>query len=308
MGKIDEAKSILDAVNSPINRELACYVLLALADIKETDNWSDAKNNTHITRKLMDFMKEQYNIIYKPNTRETVRKDVLHCFLQNSIVEVNRDDPKRATNSPKYCYSLTHEILDLIHHYGKDSWDEEVKKYNENVDSLIKKYTKERDIQKIPVTINGEKLKFGPGAHNKLQKDIIEEFAPRFAQGGEVLYVGDTENKDLVRNDNKLKDLGISITQHDKLPDVVIYCKDKDWLYYIESVTSVGPISNKRMIELKEMSKNCNSGIVYVTAFPDRVTLRKFIADLAWETEVWISEDPDHMMHLNGDRFMGPHN
>ena len=239
----------------------------------------------------MDFMKSEYRVDYKPNTRETVRKDVLHYFLQSSIIEPNRDNPARATNSPKFCYSLTEEFLTLIKYYGKDSWEKRVKKYNKNVKSLVKKYKKERDMQKIPVVINGEKLKFGPGAHNQLQKAIIEEFAPRFAQGGEVLYVGDTENKDLVRNDKKLKKLGISITKHDKLPDVVIYCKDKDWLYYIESVTAVGPISDKRMIELKEMSKKCSCGIVYVTAFSDRETLRKFVADLAWETEVWISKD-----------------
>ncbi|MFS2517149.1 MULTISPECIES: BsuBI/PstI family type II restriction endonuclease [Parabacteroides] len=30
------------------------------------------------------------------------------------------------------------------------------------------------------------------------------------------------------------------------------------------------------------------------------------MADIAWETEVWIAENPGHMIHFNGDRFIGP--
>ena len=120
------------------------------------------------------------------------------------------------------------------------------------------------------------------------------------------MYVGDTIEKDLVKNVDKLEKLGFEITLHDKMPDVVLYREDKDWIYFVESVKSVGPMDPKRILEIEEMTKDVKAGKVYVTAFLDFKTYKRFSEDLAWETEVWIAEMPDHMIHLNGDRFMGP--
>lgn len=158
----------------------------------------------------------------------------------------------------------------------------------------------------MPVKINGSDFVFSPGKHNQLQKAIIEDFAPRFAPNSECLYVGDTIEKDLVKNFTKLEELGFEITLHDKMPDVVLYKEDKDWIYFIESVTSVGPMDPKRIIEITEMTKGVKAGKIFVTAFLDFETYKKFSQDLAWETEVWIADMPDHMIHLNGDKFMGP--
>lgn len=158
----------------------------------------------------------------------------------------------------------------------------------------------------MPVNIDGKALKFSPGKHNVLQKAIIEQFAPRFAPGCKCLYVGDTIKKDLIKDVENLKRLGFEITLHDKMPDVVLYCADKDWLYFIEAVTSVGPMSPQRIIEIQDMTKNVKSGKIFITAFPDKATYKKFSTDLAWETEVWISAYPDHMIHLNGSKFLGP--
>ena len=139
-----------------------------------------------------------------------------------------------------------------------------------------------------------------------MQKAIIEDFAPRFAPNSECLYVGDTIKKDLVKNVGKLTELGFEITLHDKMPDVVLYSEDRDWIYFIESVTSVGPMDPKRIEEISEMTKNVKSGKIFVTAFLDFSTYKKFAESLSWETEVWIASMPDHMIHLNGDKFLGP--
>ena len=159
---------------------------------------------------------------------------------------------------------------------------------------------------KMHVKINGIDFTFSAGKHNELQKAIIEEFAPRFAPNSECLYVGDTIEKDLVKNVEKLAELEFEITLHDKMPDVVLYCEDKNWVYFIEAVTSVGPMEPKRIKEIEEMTANVKCGKIYVTAFPDFKTFKKFSESLAWETEVWISDMPEHMIHLNGDKFMGP--
>lgn len=161
-------------------------------------------------------------------------------------------------------------------------------------------------MKKMPVKINGADFTFSTGKHNQLQKAIIEEFAPRFAPNSECLYVGDTIQKDMVKNEEMLSALGFEITLHDKMPDVVLYCADKDWLYFIEAVTSVGPMEPKRIREIAEMTDKVSAGKIYITAFLDFSTYKKFSQSLAWETEVWIAEMPDHMIHLNGDKFLGP--
>lgn len=154
---------------------------------------------------------------------------------------------------------------------------------------------------------DGKSLKFSPGEHNDLQKAIIEEFLPRYGSESEVLYVGDTAKKLLLCDRKKLEKLSFFELTHDELPDVLAYSSKKNWLFLIEAVHSSGPITPVRLEELKRLTKECTAEIVYVTAFLDRATFRKFAPDIAWETEVWIADSPDHLIHFNGDKFLGPY-
>lgn len=129
---------------------------------------------------------------------------------------------------------------------------------------------------------------------------------PRFAQGAKPLYLGDTAKKNLYVDVDGLAKLGIPITDHDKLPDVVLYDSKRKWLFLIEAVTSHGPMSPKRVFELQKMLKACKAGCVYVSAFPDSTEFKKHVKDIAWETEVWLADVPEHLIHFNGDRFFGP--
>ena len=210
------------------------------------------------------------------------------------------------TNSPNYSYRLTDEMLNLIRMYRGKGWKEYLYRFKSQHETLMDLYSNKRSFTKIPVKINGQEFTFSTGDHNLLQKAIIEEFAPRFAPYTECLYVGDTIEKDLVKNQAKLRELGFEITLHDKMPDIVLYSEDRNWLYFIESVTSVGPMDPKRVKEIEDMTKEVKAGKIYVTAFPDFKTYKKFSGYVAWDTEVWIAEMPDHMIHMNGDRFLGP--
>ena len=214
------------------------------------------------------------------------------------------EDNGVATNSPNYRWRITDEFLRVLRNIDNDN--NALLSFKEQHISLIDLYSSKRSIKKMPVKINGSDYTFGPDKHNQLQKAIIEEFAPRFAPNSECLYVGDTTDKDLVKDETKLQKLGFEITVHDKMPDVVLYREDKHWLYFIEAVTSVGPMDGKRLVELKAMTRNVSAGIIYVTAFLDFKTFKSFSDKLAWDTEVWIADMPDHMIHLNGDKFIGP--
>ncbi len=304
MGKVEDARQLLKEIGMPDRQQvdLCCYVLLAMANIKETDLWIFATNEWIRIHDIIQFVSANYGVIYAENSREAIRKQALHHFRTAALIE----DNGTATNSPNYRYRLTAESLEMIRSLGGYKADAMIKRFVTYHEKLIKTYASKKEMTKMPVKINNQEFTFSPGKHNELQKAIIEEFAPRFAPNSECLYVGDTIEKDLVKNVGKLRKLGFEITLHNKMPDVVLYREDKNWIYFIESVTSVGPMEPKRIIEISEMTKNVTAGKIFVTAFQNFTVFKKVVDSLAWETEVWISEMPDHMIHMNGDRFMGP--
>lgn len=302
--KLEDAKNILNNIGMPKKQQndMCCYVLLAMLNVNIETQWNDSTNEWVRIHDMIDFMKKNYGIDYAENSRETIRKQALHHFRNAALIE----DNNQPTNSPNYKYRITSEALDLIRSYNSDNWNHKLAPYIENHDSLTKIYSSKKEVTKMPVKINGIDFSLSTGSHNKLQKYIIEEFAPRFAPNSECLYIGDTIKKDLVNSTEKLIELGFNITVHDKMPDVVLYCEDKNWIYFIEAVTSVGPMSPKRILEIEKMTEKVSSGKIYITAFLDFKTFKKFSDSLAWETEVWIAEEPEHMIHLNGNKFMGP--
>lgn len=311
MSKITEAQEILKALGLPVaqQNEISALTLLALCNIKEDTPWVEAKKQSvGVTKGIMAFMQENYRKEkpYAPNTRESVRRYVLHQFIQAGVVNYNPDDPSLPVNSPKAHYAITDEALKVVQKYGTQCWDSSVKQFATEYEILRDRYAAERDMHRIPLVIEGNEYYLSPGAHNEVQAAVVEEFASRFAPGGKLLYVGDTEDKDLYVNAVGLEALHLPITEHSKLPDIVISDDRRGWLFLVEVVTSHGPVSAKRLVELEDFTKDCPYGIVYVTAFPNAREFKKHIDDIAWETEVWLSDTPNHMIHFNGDRFIGP--
>lgn len=311
MSKITEAQEILKALGLPAaqQNEMSALTLLALCSINEDTPWADAtRTSQRITKEIMAFVNENYkaDAPYAPNTRETFRRQVLHQFIQAGVANYNPDDPTLPVNSPKAHYAITQEALEVAQSYGTKNWDSRTQQFAVEYEILRDRYAAERDMHRIPLVIEGNEYYLSPGAHNEVQAAVVEEFAPRFAPGGKLLYIGDTEDKDLYVNPAGLEALNLPITEHSKLPDIVISDDKREWLFLVEVVTSHGPVSAKRVVELEEFTKDCPYGIVYVTAFPNAKEFKKHVDDIAWETEVWLSDTPDHMIHFNGDRFIGP--
>ena len=145
------------------------------------------------------------------------------------------------------------------------------------------------------------------GGQNVLVELIIREFAERFVPGGKLLYLGDTDEKFAYFDKEGLKALGITLEPHGKIPDVIIHDETRNWLILIEAVTSHGPINPMRHEELKRLFGQANAGLVFVTTFLDRQAMKKELGNISWETEVWVAESPSHMIHFNGERFLGPY-
>ncbi len=304
MPKLDEARDFLASVGMPKAQQadICALSILAMAGVKPDDDWKDASNEWIRIHDIIAFANKYYGTTYAENSRETFRKQAMHRFRTAALIE----DNGMATNSPNYRYRITDETLKVLKAWGSNSAERQMNRFLAYHEKLVDIYASKKKMTMMPVKINGSDFQFSAGKHNELQKAIIEEFAPRFAPNSECLYVGDTTQKDLVKNVDKLKKLGFSITLHDKMPDVVLYREDEDWIYFVESVTSVGPMDPKRIIEITDMTKDVKSGMIFVTAFLDFATYKKFAESLAWETEVWIADMPDHMIHLNGDKFLGP--
>lgn len=232
-----------------------------------------------------------------------------------TIIHRNIDDPSRATNSKNNNYSLNLPIVEIIKQFPLGDWEIKVEAFKKSYPSLHEKYQQVLNKEKIPIILpNGVEIKLSPGKHNQLHALIVHEFCPRFiGMGGKVLYIGDTASsrneggKLMFHDSDYLEKLGLPPLSHEKLPDIIVLDEKNHWLFLIEAVTSHGPVSPKRWIELEKSFQNCSLGKVYISAFLDIAEFRKNAASIAWETEVWIAENPDHMIHFNGDRFLGPH-
>lgn len=304
MNKVEEARKFLQEIGMPKAQQadICCLSLLAMAGITEEMPWSSATNKWTRIHDIIAFSNGNYGTTYAENSRETFRKQAMHHFRTAALIEDNGE----ATNSPNYRYRLTEETLLVIQGLGGEQQEAFIRRFMAYHQNLVELYASKKRMTLMPVKINNQDYTFSAGKHNELQKAIIENFTPRFAPGAECLYVGDTIKKDLVKNVTTLHALGFEITLHDKMPDVVLYREDKDWIYFVEAVTSVGPMDPKRIIEIQGMTRNVTAGKIFVTAFLDFSTYKKFADALAWETEVWIAELPDHMIHLNGTDFLGP--
>lgn len=307
---IDEAIQILRAVGMPRAQlnERSAFCLLALLDVKPDTKWSAAQAPLMGITPIMDWSRDHYGKDYAPNTRETFRRQSMHQFVEAGIALYNPDEPERPVNSPKAVYQVRPEFLALVKQFKTPNWDAALTEYLAENQTLIEKYARSREQVLVPVSVSEDlELKLSSGEHSLLIKAIIEDFGPRFAPGSKLLYVGDTGSKFGYYDEAYLAKLGINLDNHGKMPDVVLYREDKNWLYLVESVTSHGPIDGKRYGELDTLFGNSSAELVYVTALPSRSFLTRFLPVIAWETEVWVSDSPSHLIHFNGDKFMGPH-
>lgn len=288
--------------------ERSALVLLALLALKPREPWSNATAACLRTGEIMDWMRVHYGIDYKPNTRETICRQTLHQFLQAHLVIENPDDPSRPINSPNWCYQVTDEALDLIRSRGTSSFYDHLERYLDTRPSLAASYRQERHLAKIPVRLpDGTSIALSSGGQNPLLKRVIEEFCPRFTPGGSVIYVGDAGSKWLIHQVEDLEELGVAVDVHGKMPDLVVHMKDRNWVVLLEVASTHGPVDHTRHMELRKLFKNCTAGLVFVSCFEDQATMKKYITEIAWETEVWTADHPTHLVHFNGERFLGPH-
>lgn len=147
----------------------------------------------------------------------------------------------------------------------------------------------------------------GPGEHSDLIGAIIEDFPSRFFPRSTLVHVGGSAYNGIYFDRIRLAGLGVQVDSHGTMPDVVLHDTERGWLVVIDTVTGHGPIDDTRYVELTELFASAGVAIVYVTAFPDRTAIAPYLADIALQTEVWVADEPSHLIHFDGGRLLGPH-
>lgn len=308
--KLKEAAAILQAIGfgPRQSNEIAGYVLLSMLDLGPGDSWQKACSPLRGITPIIDFVAAKYRVRYAPNTRETIRDEAVKYFVEESLLVKNPDDSHRPTTSGKTVYQIEPMALALCRTFGTEMWSNTLAQYLAARDGIKRELRRVREIARIPVRLpSGENISLSPGGQNPLIKAFIEDFCSRFVPGGVILYVGDAENKFEHFDRDELARLGVRIDSADKMPDIVVHDARRQWLIVGEAVTSAGVVDGKRRRELKELFKGFQTGIVFVTAFETREAMGRFLSQISWETEVWIAENPDHVVHFNGTRFLGPY-
>lgn len=308
---INEALEILESVGIPmtsktergLERMAVCF--LAVAGV--TKDWSNAKENANLkSRDIINIVNKNFEENISSASYDDIRRKDLKFLVLADIIVNSGVNKGSATNDPTRGYALHPDFKKLIVEYGKSNWSKSLKAFNKNKPNLSEILSRKRNIEKIPVKLpSGKPLELSLGEHNVLQKAIIEEFLPRYGSDCSVLYIGDTSNKSLYMETEELKKLNFFELSHDELPDIIAFSKKHNWLYLIEAVYSSGTMSETRVLQLRKLLKDCKAELIFVTAFLTRSEFRKWQMDIAWETEVWTADHPDHLVHFNGHKFLG---
>lgn len=307
---LKSAQQILAALGLPKaqQNERSALSLLALLNMRPKSNWEHAENPLMGITPIMDWIRDHYDKDYAPNTRETIRRQTMHQFVDAGLAVYNPDNPTRPVNSPAAVYQIEPFAHELLRSFGTNAWKRNLNVYLAKRMTLAARYANAREQSLIPVQIApGKEIKLSPGEHSELIREIIQSFAPRFVPGAILIYAGDTGEKWGYFEKLLLDELGVVVETHGKMPDVVLYYPERDWLLLVESVTSHGPVDGKRHNELAKLFAGSRAGLVYVTAFPNRSIMSRYLVEIAWETEVWVADAPSHLIHFNGERFLGPY-
>lgn len=324
--KIDKSKRVgklirsmlhvLDAVGIPLDsvsdrtKMRMAEAVLAVADIKKSFAEAKSSDDKHFltTRQIIIFENNYLEGNYSSGSYDDIRRSHLILLTIAGYVVNSSSLDTQSTNNPTRGYAASPAFAELLRSYGTTTWKDTLAAFKQKNEELKEVLARKRELERIPVTLpSGVEVKLSAGEHNELQRGIIQKFLPRFGFGAEVLYLGDTTDKFLVREDEKLQALHFFALEHEELPDVVAYSKEKNLLYMIEAVYSSGQMGEIRVKKLKEKLADCTATLVFVSAFENKKAFRKFADDIAWESEVWIADNPDHMIHFNGYKFLEMH-
>jgi BsuBI/PstI restriction endonuclease domain/BsuBI/PstI restriction endonuclease HTH domain len=305
---VGQAQTVLRALGFDMARsnERSALTLLSLLSLSPGDAWAAARRDLHGVAGLMRWMAEHFGKAYAPNSREGVRRQTLHQFVDVALVVLNPDDPSRPVNSSANVYQIDARAHELLRRFQTPEWEEALASYLEERPGLITAYAAEREQAMIPVALpDGTRTKLTPGGQNVLIGAILEQFCSRWTPGGRVLYIGDAGRNTPIFDIEGLAEEGVVLEKHGKLPDLIVSRPGRDWLVLIEAASSHGPIDAKRHSDFEALFAGSRAELIYVSCFNSRAEMRKHLTKIAWGTVAWCADSPSHLIHLGGEHSLG---
>ena len=236
------------------------------------------------TRDIIAFENEYLGEDISSGSYDDIRRQDLKLLVEAGIVVNSSSTEEQATNNPSRGYGLSTSFANLLHSFGSSRWEILLNEFRKETKSLKEELERRRDLQKVPVTLpNGKTIVLSYGEHNNLQKAIIEVFLPLFGFGAEVLYVGDTKDKFLHLEKAELEKIKFFTLEHEELPDVVAYSREKNLLYLIEAYHSTGEWDEIRVRKVKRKleESGCTANIIFFTAFENKNIFKQKAKDIA---------------------------
>ncbi|MFD3465027.1 BsuBI/PstI family type II restriction endonuclease [Streptomyces sp. NPDC058682] len=308
---IDTARALLKSFGFDAQRHnvRSAVTLLALAGLKPGDRWADSNTPRLGVQKIMDWSGAHWAKPYATGSREDFRKKTLRQWVDNGFAALNPDNLNIATNSQLNEYCLSDEAVRAVRSYGAEAFESALVDFLNGASEAVKARAEALHAAMISVDLSdGEEFLLSPAGQNPLLKKMVEDFVPRFAPGAKVLYLGDTRGKHARFEERIFEEtLGLTFDPHGRMPDLVLYDEIRKWLFLMEAVKSKGPFDDERHRALQGIFATPVAGLVFVNCFENRESMRQWLPELAWETEAWVADDPDHLIHLNGSRFLGPY-
>lgn len=312
---LNEAKEILESIELPqsLTNPRSVMTLAALAEISASRKWRQASEDYHGTHHIVEFINSNFpnkagldKQPYAENSRETFRKDTIKPWISAGILEAKAG---LSTNDKDNSYRFTSYFAALIRSYGTEQWKERLAEYKKTHISYAEYLKQAKSVERDYLTeYLGVEIRLKRSAHNKLQVEILKSLVPLISKGNpELLYIGDAADRDLWQKDNRLKELGINVlSSSGNLPDIIMYDNASKRVIFIEAYHSTGPFTLDRVNKIKSLCE-CEAGtqVAFVTAFDSTAKMLKNYKTIAWDTEIWCEDEPTHLLHKNGDKFIG---
>lgn len=317
--KMNEMEEILISLELPkkYRGTRTILVLLSIGGLTEASKWSSVSQDFLRIHDVIQRINEYYPAKggtdkkyagYAENSRETIRDSSISPLCDLAILESNGEK----SNSGNIGYRFTKEFAQLLKCYKTDEWNDELAFFRDNHKTYAEKYDQKKKIDKgLPVSFDGKSFELPRSKHNKLQVAILQEWVPRFAPDSKLLYIGDTKNRQVIKDDNMMNNLGVHVLDKKLMPDIILYNENENhkWILFLEAYTSTGELTVERVNKIRECCTNVREDVelIFVTAFLDMKTCLQAFKNIAWDTEIWIAEEETHMIHKNGDKFLSAH-
>ena len=174
---IEAAQQIIISLGLPKaqHNERSALCLLALLDLTPGKSWADAGNPLIGITPIMDWARDHFDKAYKPNTRESVRRQTMHQFCDAGLALYNPDKPDRPVNSPKAVYQIEPSALVLLRTFGTPAWHDSLVAYLAERETLVARYAKEREQNRIRMLNQGlQSVSFGQVNSVRLNVNVRE--------------------------------------------------------------------------------------------------------------------------------------